>query len=92
MKLYVRAKANRDLDEIFEWIARDNRTAAVEMFRRIRERIVLLAESGLADSGRPGHVDGTRELTEYPYIIVYEPRRARDEIHVLSIIHMARSR
>ena len=42
--------------------------------------------------GRPGLVDGTRELIEYPYIIVYRADEERDEIVVLSIIHGARRR
>jgi toxin ParE1/3/4 len=42
--------------------------------------------------GRPGLVEGTRELLEHPYIIVYEVREDRDEIAILSIVHGARAR
>jgi len=42
--------------------------------------------------GRPGFVEGTRELLEWPYIIVYRVDEERDEIVVLSIVHGARDR
>jgi len=42
--------------------------------------------------GRPGLIEGTRELIEYPYIIIYQVDKERDEIVVLSIIHGARKR
>ena len=34
--------------------------------------------------GRPGLIEGTRELIEYPYIIIYQVDKERDEIVVLS--------
>jgi plasmid stabilization system protein ParE len=42
--------------------------------------------------GRPGLVVGTRELIEYPYIIVCEVDSDRGEISVLTILHGARDR
>ena len=43
--------------------------------------------------GRPGFVlEGTRELLEWPYIIVYKVFEDKDEIVVLSIVHGARKR
>jgi len=42
------------------------------MVAKIRDRINLLEIDSLAKMGRPGLVTGTRELIEYPYIIVYE--------------------
>ena len=60
------------------------------MFSRIRDRINLLELDSLAKMGRPGLVTGTRELIEYPYIIVYEVDSDRQEVSVL--IDCARSR
>jgi plasmid stabilization system protein ParE len=37
-------------------------------------------------------VEGTRELVEYPYIIVYKVDEAHREIVILSIVHGARDR
>ena len=60
MKVVVRAKADRDLDEIFAWIAKDNPAAARDMIQRIWNRIERLASSDFADSGRPVNIPGTR--------------------------------
>jgi toxin ParE1/3/4 len=92
MKILVRARVEDDLDRIFAWIAKDNPGAAANMIRRIRDRIGRLALSALAEIGRPGREPGTRELVEAPYIIVYEVRRDRDEVHILAIFHGAQNR
>jgi toxin ParE1/3/4 len=92
MKIVVRKKADEDLDHIFEWIAKDNPRAAVNVVRRIRARIGKLETQGLARMGRPGLDPGTRELVEPPYIIVYEVYEAQGEVHVLYIVHGARDR
>jgi toxin ParE1/3/4 len=39
--------------------------------------------------GRPGVVKGTRELVEYPYIIVYKVFEEAGEIVVISVVHGA---
>lgn len=92
MKVIVREKAEEDLDRIFAWIARDNPRAAVDMLSRIRDQINLLELDNVAHMGRPGFVGGTRELIEYPYIIIYSVDDGRHEIVVLSIVHGARER
>ena len=66
--------------------------AALEMIRRIRRRIHLLATAGLQSMGRPGLDSGTRELVEPPYIVVYEIHEDRDEIVVLAVFHGAQER
>jgi toxin ParE1/3/4 len=90
MKLIIREKADDDLDGIFAWIEQDNPRAAVDVIRRIRERIGLLLTEGVAHMGRPGRDEGTRELIEAPYIIVYEVHEERGEIEVLAVVHGAR--
>jgi toxin ParE1/3/4 len=92
MKVVVREAAASDLDDIFDWISRDNPRAAAELVRRIRARINRLAISGLSHVGRLGLVEGTRELVEAPYIIVYMVDEPSDEITVLAIVHGARDR
>jgi plasmid stabilization system protein ParE len=42
--------------------------------------------------GRPGVVAGTRELIEYPYIIVYRVNDHIRQIEMLGIFHGAQSR
>ena len=90
MKLVIRQKADDDLDGIFAWIEQDNPRAAVEVIRRIREKIGLLLTQGVAHMGRPGRDEETRELIEAPYIIVYEVHENRGEIEILAIVPGAR--
>ena len=42
--------------------------------------------------GRPGLVEGTRELLEWPYIIVYKVYEDREEVVIVSIAHGAQDR
>lgn len=92
MKVVVHEDAARELDDIFDWISNENPGAAADIVRRIRVRISRLAIAGLTHIGRPGLVEGTRELVEPPYIIAYVVDEAADEIMVLSIMHGARNR
>ena len=92
MKVIVREKADADLDNIFQWIARDNPRAAAAMVARIRDRINGLELDSLAHMGRLGYVEGTLELVEYPYLIIYLVEEARREVVVLSIVHGAQDR
>jgi addiction module RelE/StbE family toxin len=92
MKVIIRRTALGDLDRIADWIGKDNPRAAASMVSRIRDHIDLLQEDNLAEMGRPGSIEGTRELIEYPYIIIYRVEKERNEVVVLSIIHGARGR
>jgi plasmid stabilization system protein ParE len=92
MKVIIREAAEDDLDRIFVWIAKDNSRAAVNMVSRIRERINLLELDQLAHMGRPGLIEDTRELVEYPYVIVYKVFDEQREVLVLSIFHGAQDR
>jgi toxin ParE1/3/4 len=92
MKITFDPRARDDLDRIFAWIAKDSPKAARDMMARIEARVRLLAVSGFGQMGRRGLVQGTRELVEPPYIIVYELRESAGEIVVLAIVHGARGR
>jgi len=92
MKVIVRQEADGDLDSIFQWIAKDNPGAATAMVARIRDRIALLELDALARMGRPGFVEGTLELVEFPYLIIYRVDDCIREVTILSIIHGARDR
>lgn len=92
MKVFVREAADDDLDHIFRWIAQENPRAAAATVTRIRERINALELDALAHMGRPGFVEGTLELVEYPYLIIYRVDDSVREVVVLSIIHGARDR
>jgi plasmid stabilization system protein ParE len=92
MKVIVREAAEGDLDRIFAWIRDLNPAAAAKIVAQIRDRINFLELDSLANMGRPGLDPGTRELVEYPHIIVYEVHPNRREIEVLAIVHGAQDR
>jgi len=92
MKISFEPAARDELADIFEWIAKDNPSAARRLIARIEEKIMRLAVPNLAHMGRPGLIDGTRELIEYPYIVVYKVDEQQREIVVVSIVHGARDR
>ena len=92
MRITFDPAANADLDGILAWIEKDSPRAAYDMIARIEARVTLLATPGLAYMGRPGRDDGTHELVEAPYIIVYEVHAEREEIVVLAVVHGARDR
>ena len=92
MRVIFDDEALGDLQRIFEWIAKDNRRAAESLIARIFAKVERLAIPELTEMGRPGLDPGTRELIEYPYIIVYEVHADRGDVVVLSIVHGAQAR
>lgn len=88
MRLSRTATYHADLAAIVDYIARDNPDAALAIWDRIEGRVERLA--AFSKSGRPGRVEGTRELvvTGTPFIVAY---RVTDEsIIVLRVMHGAR--
>ena len=92
MNVVFDEEALDDLQRIFAEIAEDNPRAAGDLVGRIFDKAERLATPGLAHMGRPGLDPGTRELIEYPYIVVYEVHEDRGEIVVLYVVHGARDR
>jgi toxin ParE1/3/4 len=92
MKITFEPAAVEELEQIFNWIEKENPRSASAMIARIEAKIGRLAEPEFTYTGRPGLDPGTRELIEYPYTIVYEVREESWEIVVLSIVHGAQDR
>jgi toxin ParE1/3/4 len=92
MRVTFDSGARDELDDIYSWIAPDSPHAARELIARIEAKVMRLELPALTHMGRPGLVEGTRELLEWPYIIVYKVFEDRDEIVVLSVVHGARDR
>jgi toxin ParE1/3/4 len=80
--------AQADRDAIFDYIEADNPRAAVTVDMRISDRVKLLGR--LPRSGRPGRVEGTRELViaRTPYIVAY--RIVGDAVRILRVLHSSR--
>lgn len=88
MKVRWTRPASADLIRVQDYIAQDNPRAAYRVVQTIRERTEQLAEHPY--SGRPGRVQGTRELigSDTPYLVAY---RVQDEwVDVLAVLHGSR--
>jgi toxin ParE1/3/4 len=79
--------ALEDRDRIFDYIEQDNPRAAVAVDDRIRDQAEVLAK--FPESGRPGRIEGTRELVinRTPYIAAY--RIQGDTVRILRVLHGA---
>lgn len=88
MRLYWTGRAERDADEITDYIAKDNPVAAVEVRDEIERRVDLLPDHPYL--GRTGQAKGIRELIipGLPYIVVY--RIWNETIEVLRVLHTSR--
>ena len=88
MRLEWSAWARADREAIFDYIEADNPRAAVAVDKRLADRVRTLRR--LPWSGRPGRVEGTRELviSRTPYIVAY--RVVGDTVRVLRVLHSSR--
>ena len=89
MKLVIREEALDDLDGIYDWIAKDSQKAAARVVRVLRQSMNRILLPELVKIGRPGRRTGTRELVEWPYIIVYKVSDDREVVTILSVVHGA---
>lgn len=88
MQLVWSRRANRDLDHIYNYIAKDNPLAALDMLDTILAAVENLSE--YPKIGRPGRTDTTRELVipSTPYIAVYI---VSDQIiEIAAVLHTAK--
>lgn len=88
MKLAWSQRAASDRLAIFLWIAEDDPRAAASVDERIEQAARRLID--FPDSGRPGRVEGTRELViaRTPYVAPYKVEG--DTVRILRVIHGAR--
>jgi toxin ParE1/3/4 len=79
--------AQADREAIFDYIEADSPQAAITVDDRIREQVEGLMK--FPEMGRPGRVDGTRELViqRTPYIAAY--RIAGKTVRILRVLHGA---
>jgi toxin ParE1/3/4 len=88
MKLVWSQRAAADRLAIFIWIAEDDPQAAATVDDRIEAAAGRLID--FPESGRPGRVEGTRELViaRTPYVAPYQI--VGDTVRILRVIHGAR--
>ncbi len=82
------AYALADRDAIFDYIEADSPQAAITVDNRIRERVEMLIQ--FPQSGRPGRIEGTRELVigRTPYIAAYLIEG--NIVRILRVLHGSR--
>lgn len=87
MRLDWARDAASDLDSIEEYIGRDNPEAPFRALAEIVGQVEILTQH--PGIGRPGRVDGTRELViaGLPYVVAYLHRD--DTVTVLRVLHGA---
>jgi addiction module RelE/StbE family toxin len=88
VKLAWTRLALADLDNAYAYIAEENPSAAAKSIERIQKALEAVRRH--PEIGRPGRVDGTRELIipGTPLIVAYRPKAKR--IEILAVIHGAR--
>ncbi len=88
MRLEWSCWARIDRDEIFSYIEADNPRVAVAVDEHVKAQVEGLLQ--FPESGRPGRVDGTRELIirHTPFVVAY--RISGDAVRILRVLHAAR--
>lgn len=78
-----------DLENIVDYIRRDNPTVAQRVGQTIYDRLSVLAT--FPYGGRPGRVEGTREfpLPPLPFIAVYRVLEHAEVVEIVNVIHGA---
>lgn len=90
MKVRYTAKALRQLDEIFDYIALRDPGAAQRVKARIKRSIERLGRHPY--SARPTERVGIRVLpiVRYPYLVFHAVDETAKEVHILRIRHSSR--
>jgi toxin ParE1/3/4 len=92
MKVRYRRRAQRDIENIFDYIEKRNARAATDVVARIRHAADRLG--ALPYIGHTGRDAGTYEwvVVGLPYVIVYEIDEALDEVTIIAVFHGAQRR
>jgi toxin ParE1/3/4 len=85
MQLRWSPAAAEDLFRIIEYIRQENAPAAQRIAKTIYESAGSL--KSFPNKGRPGRVEGTRELplSPFPFVVVYRIRK--DIVEIANVIH-----
>jgi toxin ParE1/3/4 len=86
LKIRWTEAAASDLESAYRFLPQQNRSAEDKLINRILAAIEILEL--FPEMGRPGRVQGTRELVIAPLIVAYRARAT--EVQILSVLHGAR--
>jgi len=88
MSVQFSLEANRDLEEVKNYISQDNLDAAVRLILLIREKCALLSKQPGMGRDRSDILSGLRGFPVGNYVIFYQPMNAG--IAVVRVLHGAR--
>lgn len=85
LRIEIEKRARADIRAIRDYIAKDNPQAATKAVQIIRAQVGTLSDQ--PGIGRPGRIEGTRELvvTGLPYIACYVV--SDDAVTILRVLH-----
>jgi toxin ParE1/3/4 len=87
-RFHVAFEAQRDLDDIWLYIATDNPSAADEWLATVEESFRLIGDEPFVGQGREDLLPGLRFLPVGNYLIFYFP--LTDRVEIVRVIHGAR--
>lgn len=88
MKVVWRPMAEADRESIFDYIAQDNPSAALELDEEFQAKADHAAQN--PKLYKPGRVRGTREIVVRPnYVMVYRVEEDGGTLTVLRVLHAA---
>ena len=85
-----RPAAERDLIEIYKYIAKDSPSRARDFIQRIDKKIKLLADHPLIGAAKLSAYPDIRAFPIGRYLILYQPLDGEDGIELIRVIHGAR--
>jgi toxin ParE1/3/4 len=88
MRVTILPSADRDLDDVYAWIARENRGAAARVVRRITAAALALRDFPLRGTTRPEIGAGVRSIVSGKYLVLY--RVGGDAVEIVRVLHGAR--
>lgn len=85
MRIKIERRARADIRAMRDHIAKDNPQAALMAAQAVRAQVATLSDH--PGIGRPGRIEGTRELviTGFPYIACYVVED--DAVTILRVLH-----
>ena len=82
--------AERDLEEIGDYIARDNPRRAISFIAELRERCLSIVQTPYGFPAREELGSGIRMATFGRYLIFYRVDESMDKVRIERILHAAR--
>ncbi|PKP92666.1 MAG: type II toxin-antitoxin system RelE/ParE family toxin [Alphaproteobacteria bacterium HGW-Alphaproteobacteria-16] len=88
MRVAILPSADRDLDELYDWIAEDDPDAAARHVRRLTAAALNLRDFPMRGMARPEIGEGTRSLVVGRYLVLY--RVSAERVEIVRFVHGAR--